>query len=128
MKYGFDERETWSLDYTMAKWISSRLKMYLLYANKMVDLTCYKFDIPVLEDIPEEERTYSKCKTIPDAFQREVIKKDSTEKECVEIAMKYLEFYTDDMFDKPTEFEIRHIECAKCAMKIIAEIFPTLWW
>lgn len=41
-KYGFDERETWSLDYTFYLWLYERLKMYLEVA--CVDLDAYKFE------------------------------------------------------------------------------------
>ena len=46
--YGFDERETKSLNYTYITWLYSHLKFYLEYAA--VDLTFYKFKVPVLTE------------------------------------------------------------------------------
>lgn len=40
--YGFDERETWSLDTTFYLWLYERLKMYLEYST--VDLDFHKFE------------------------------------------------------------------------------------
>lgn len=37
-KYGFDERETWSLDYTFCLWLYERVKMYYKRASEYVDL------------------------------------------------------------------------------------------
>lgn len=42
-KYGFDERETWSLNYTFYAWLYERLKMYLEKADSVVDLNFYMF-------------------------------------------------------------------------------------
>lgn len=42
-KYGFDERETWSLNYTFYCWLYEHLKMYLDMADPVVDLNYYKF-------------------------------------------------------------------------------------
>ena len=45
-KYGFDERETWSLDHYFAEWLYSHLKMYLKEAGKVTDLESEeKYDI-----------------------------------------------------------------------------------
>ena len=40
--YGFDERETWSLETAFYLWLYERLKMYLEYT--IVDLDFYKFE------------------------------------------------------------------------------------
>ena len=41
--YGFDERETWSLDHAFACWLYERLKMYV--EINVVDLNYHKFDV-----------------------------------------------------------------------------------
>ena len=41
-KYGFDERETWALDFAFYCWLYERLKMYL--DVNIVDLTYHKFE------------------------------------------------------------------------------------
>ena len=40
--YGFDERETWSMDYTWHLWLYERLKYYKEYAA--IDLSFHKFE------------------------------------------------------------------------------------
>lgn len=42
-KYGFDEREIWSLHYTMDLLLYERLSMYKEKASKHIDLTSHKF-------------------------------------------------------------------------------------
>lgn len=42
-EYGFDERETWSLDAAFAQWLYERLLMYK--EINIVDLTYHKFDV-----------------------------------------------------------------------------------
>lgn len=41
--YGFDERETWSLDGAFYLWLYERLKMYLERASEFVNLEYHKF-------------------------------------------------------------------------------------
>lgn len=43
-KYGFDSRETWSLDYTFYVWLYEHLMMYKEKASGVVDLTYHKFE------------------------------------------------------------------------------------
>ncbi len=43
-KYGFDSRETWSLDTTFYIWLYEHLMMYKEKASKVVDLTWHKFE------------------------------------------------------------------------------------
>ena len=42
-KYGFDDRETWSLDEQFIQWIYTRFKMYKEIAGEIVNLEYYKF-------------------------------------------------------------------------------------
>lgn len=42
--YGFDDRETWGLDYCFAEWLYSHLMMYKEMAGKIVNLNYYKFN------------------------------------------------------------------------------------
>lgn len=41
--YGFDDRETWSLDVYFAEWLYSHLMMYKEYAGEVINLKFYKF-------------------------------------------------------------------------------------
>lgn len=41
--YGFDARETWSMDNVFAQWLYSHCKMFLSEAGRAVQLNCHKF-------------------------------------------------------------------------------------
>ncbi|MBU5669599.1 hypothetical protein KQI68_07070 [Peptoniphilus sp. MSJ-1] len=43
-KYGFDERETWNLDYLMLELIYERLRMYKDVASEIINLDFHKID------------------------------------------------------------------------------------
>lgn len=47
--YGFDERETWGLDFTFAIWLYSRIKMFKEVSSKIVRLDFHKFMIDDVE-------------------------------------------------------------------------------
>lgn len=132
-KYGFDERETWGMDYTMITWLYSHFKMFLEIGGKIVDLEFHKFDdIPVLIDIPTAEREYH-SDTMRDRgwaehYQKEVLAANELSlKQCIDIVIKYMEQYLVSGKGEYEE-ERRGFECAQCALKIIAIIFPVLWW
>lgn len=136
-KYGFDDRETWNLDYTMASWIYSHLRMLLDVS--IVDLEYHKFDIPALEDIPLKDREYFPGTTIPKRCTREIVKSNVTEKECIEEICKYLAFFlVDNDIDEDADMDAqikeeidadqKGYECLSCAFKILAIISPALWW
>ncbi len=44
-KYGFDERETWNLDYTFITWVYERFSMYKDIGSEVVDLEYHKFTV-----------------------------------------------------------------------------------
>ena len=48
-KYGFDDRETWGLDYTFIIWVYERFNMYRDIGGKIIDLDYHKFNIDGLE-------------------------------------------------------------------------------
>ena len=54
-EYGFDERETWSLDHAFYCWLYERLKMYVERASKIVQLDFHKFEYE------GEELTQQEC-------------------------------------------------------------------
>ena len=126
-KYGFDERETKGMDFTLITWLYSHLKMFLEIGGKIADLEFLKFsDVPVLIDIPEAERErdigWAKH------YQKEVLAASELSlKQCIDIAIKYMEQYLVSG-EGEYEEERRGLECAQCALKIIAVIFPALWW
>lgn len=54
--YGFDDRETYGLDFTYAIWLYSRVKMFKDVAEKVVDLSYHKFTI--------DEKEYTQIEVI----------------------------------------------------------------
>lgn len=98
--YGFDERETWSLDQTFVEWIYSHLMMYLEIGGKIINLEYHKFEF--------KGREY-------------------TQREAIEYICKACEnFLLDKSFDYEKERQI--IEDMKGAIRLFAEIFPAMWW
>lgn len=42
-RYGFDDRQTWSLDYAMTELLYERLQMFLQFSDPVIDLDHHKF-------------------------------------------------------------------------------------
>ena len=125
--YGFDSRETWSLDYSFATWLYSHLKMYLEKAGEMINLEFYNFSIPVLYDIPEDELDYTCGEAIPEHYRKEVIE-TVTQKEAIELMIDYLEHYLNYRDTDKLEEEFMANEYIACAVRIFAEVLPAMWW
>ena len=123
-KYGFDERETWSLDYTLIGWLYSHLRMYLDRAN--ADLTYHRFRIPYLAALKKGELTFPEGCRYPERYYREG-QKEMTLEEAIRLACEYMEYYLKHE-EIPGEFERRANEMGACSLKIVAEIFSALWW
>lgn len=124
--YGFDDRETWSLDYTLIGWLYSHLKMFAEIGGEVVDFSFYKFKIPVLKEIPKEKLLYD-CYGYCRKYHDEVFE-EHTEQEAIDICCEYLKFYLINKDECEEEVDVRKNEHAKCALKIVAEILPALWW
>lgn len=43
-KFGFDGRDTWSLDFTMTEMLYERLQMYMVKADEIVNLSYHTYD------------------------------------------------------------------------------------
>lgn len=118
--YGFDSRETWSLDQIMIEWLYSHLMMYKERA--CIDMAYYKFDIPVLHSVPKDK---------VDMYERYYIEQteNHTQGEAIDLCIEYLKFYlTNFDYISNDETADQCIEKVKCALKILAEIFSALWW
>ena len=104
-KYGFDERETWSMDYTLACWIYEH---FMLYKEiNCVDLTFYKFNIPKWNDEILDEKI------------------EVTQEEAINLVLEHIEFFLiNEDFDREEEADNRF----KYALIIMAEIMPAMWW
>lgn len=48
-EYGFCDIETWDLDATFAQIIYERMKMFLEYADKVINLTMHSFEVDFLD-------------------------------------------------------------------------------
>ena len=97
--YGFDSRETWSLDYVFYMWLYERLKMYIEYAGEIVNLNYHKFD-----------------------FKGE----EYTQLELINMMIERLESYfkKEDLFVSSEE----EYEPIKEIGEIWALVLPAMWW
>ena len=97
--YGFDSRETWSLDYVFYMWLYERLKMYIEYAGEIVNLNFHKF-------IYKE--------------------KEYTQLEFINMMIERLESYfqKEDLFVSSEE----EYEPIKEIGEIWALVLPAMWW
>ena len=125
--YGFDSRETWSLDYTYATWLYSHLKLFYERAHKVVNLEFYKFSIPVLYEIPTEELEYKNNSPIPEHFFKEIVE-TKTQLEAINLMIEYLKNYLELENSADLSADFKKIEYIACATKIFAEVLPAMWW
>ena len=97
--YGFDSRETWSLDYVFYMWLYERLKMYIEYAGEIVNLNFHKF-------------VYKE--------------KEYTQLELINMMIERLEAYfkKEDLFVSSEE----EYEPIKEIGEIWALVLPAMWW
>lgn len=97
--YGFDSRETWSLDYVFYMWLYERLKMYIEYAGEIVNLNFHKF-------------VYKE--------------KEYTQLELINMMIERLESYfkKEDLFVSSEE----EYEPIKEIGEIWALVLPAMWW
>ena len=97
-EYGFDERETWSLDSAFYLWLYERLKMYLEYASKIVNLDFHEF-------VYKSEKY--------------------TQKQLINMMIERLENYFANKYD--TESEEGSSRLDEVA-EIWALVLPAMWW
>lgn len=97
--YGFDSRETWSLDYVFYMWLYERLKMFVEIGGQVVDLNYHKFDFKG---------------------------KEYTQLELINMMIERLESYfkKEDLFVSSEE----EYESIKEIGEIWALVLPAMWW
>lgn len=97
--YGFDSRETWSLDYVFYMWLYERLKMFVEIGGQVVDLNYHKFDFKG---------------------------KEYTQLELINMMIERLEYYfkKGDLFVSSEE----EYEPIKEIGEIWALVLPAMWW
>ncbi len=104
-KYRFDERETWSLDYTSVVWLYEHIRMYLDIGGDTIDL-----ERPLPADMKKDiEKEADGLKTQKDVLEYicELIEKwDKENSKNVEKGWKY----------------------AQKAIRLYAVILPAMWW
>ena len=126
MKYGFDQRETWALSFTLATWLYEHLQVYKEIGGQVVDLDFHKFDIPVLYKIPNDclemeeglnvAKQYLYCET-----------EKHTQLEAIDLMIKYLEKYLTGHSRSLAE-ELIELEYFQGALAIYAKVSPAMWW
>ena len=110
--YGFDSRETWSLDYVFYMWLYERLKMFVEIGGQIVDLNYNKFDFKGEE--------YTQLELINMMIERlEYYLKDTIEDKCDEYEKKGLSY--SDAYKKAYE-PVKEIG------EIWALVLPAMWW
>lgn len=136
-EYGFDQRETWSLDFTAALWLYEHLKMYKKVS--CVDLSYHRFDI---KKVIVSDRIWSEKKV--SEIEKHITKSEPvemTQEEAVSLCCSYLEHYIrteerqkkaekehkESRFAALVQEAIDAVEAAQ-AFHIFAELMPAMWW
>lgn len=98
--YGFDERETWSLDHYFVEWLYSHLMMYMETGGTVIDLNYHKFNFAG---------------------------KEYTQKEAIDYILYACKEYLlcDDIYCGNTGELIPNTQKA---IRLFAEILPAMWW
>ena len=97
-KYGFDERETWSLYNSFYCWLYERLKLYKKLASKKIKLDFYKFEY--------KGKTYTQIQMINEMIKR-------------------LELYLSKDFN---EYNQTHNALVTEIAEMWALVLPVMWW
>ena len=125
-KYGFDERETWSLDFTFSCWLYEHLRMFLDIGGKIVDLNFYKFEISVLEELKNPVKNE---KGFPERiFKKNKKKIEVTQEEAIRKCIEYLENYFKLKQEIGIENAIKADAYLENAVEIFKVILPAMWW
>lgn len=130
--YGFDERETWDLDHTSVLWIYAHLKRYLDWA--CVELydeeVCHMYNVKVVSKDQFGNYLYDwiDIETKSGINYRELRLQthyeELAEGKIIELICEYLEQYIQaDFIDNRLELAL-----AQHAIKLYADILPSLWW
>ena len=96
---GWDDRETWALNYEFIVWLNTRTKKYLELADKIIDLDYHIF-------------TYKGFRY----SQRYIITK------IIELTDEYLKICEKDMFDERLE------NIVKTTFDLFHLVYWAMWW
>jgi hypothetical protein len=111
-EYGFDSRETWSLDYTLATWLFEHLSWYR--DNAPIDMTFYDFDVPAWD---EQTASMSKTETV-----------NLTQAQCIDTILDNLEFAIKNDGTATLKTEAEAHERMSYALRILSESISVMWW
>lgn len=133
-KYGFDERETWSLDYTTITWLYAHLERYLAWGGNTVELfegSMHMFDVKVAEKIDGKyvyDVVYDeKQRKFPVDVEISFVEKKLYLGEVIQVIMDYFGEYLQNA-DFMSAQEILTRKLAQEGIRLYAEILPALWW
>ena len=131
-KYGFDERETWSMDYTTITWLYTHLERYLAWAGKVIVIegnNAYHFITKVVKRDKNNNFVFDVVKDDNqniDGIELRLVERELSQKEIIEEIMLYFEPYLKG--HNSLEERLLSSELAKEGMRIYGEILPALWW
>ena len=117
-KYGFDERETWAMDFTLACWLYERIRWYQDFAP--IDTTFHKIEIPIVTKIKKDGTLKTKKKLV-------------TQKKAMKEILAHTKFFLENQYGyTPTDYDpalekeaYAHFEIA---LKILQKLIYVMWW
>lgn len=111
--YGFDSRETWSMDYTLATWLYEHLSWYL--HNAPINMEFHKIEVPLM---PERDENGN---------WKESPEKTVTQKKAIKMVLKHLKYYikNEDLWTDNGIVAEKHLDLA---LDITRRLIRLLWW
>lgn len=110
-KYGFDSRETWAMDYTLAAWIYERFMWYIDENHIPVNLEYHRI-----------EATYIK-KTKNGHYKQ--VTKEVTQLEAIKLVCNYMKYYMHHEYDGHANRACAQYEAALMTM---SKLMHHMWW
>lgn len=107
-RFGFDTRETWSIDFTLAAWVYERFMWYL--ENAPIDMTFYQV-----------EATYAKMDD--DGAYRQV-RHTVSQKKAIKLVCKYMKYYLRHQNGDYVRANARY----EAALVTMSQLMPLMWW
>lgn len=111
-KYGFDERETWQMDFTLATWIYEHFIWYKKHS--IVDLTFHTFEIPQWD---KETNTFSETNLIT-----------VHQKDAIDIVLKNIRYYLKYADSIDLDKADKAYKKFEYAFRIMGVLMPSMWW
>ena len=109
--HGFDDRETWSMDYTLATWLYEHFCWYR--DNAPIDTSWHTVEAPVITDTTKHDEF---------AIEKQTI----TQGQAIDNVIAYIAEYL-----KRTDADIDNVigyQYLRTALQIVAEVIQHMWW